>query len=309
MTKMVFSIDSTEIDRLVSALIQENPDLKNDIEQISRQWIGQVMSQPSKTNKNQPRSFEYSKEKILKVIQWRQKNMLLDSDLKRRIEVDGDPNLGGQFAIEFSTGCFYGYGTDADGSPNLWVREELLGWDNVDLKKRKAYSGLLLQSVINAMPPEIHSLNFILLLDGFNPINVVRYPRLGPNFLQTFMKCCPDRLKRAVMVTGTTGRVFYNVAKTIAPKNLVDKITVFNDRQAAGEFLIKSGILTAPEAVTTTASEQNACSSDISILLPTFLGGNSKHEEEVTKSLPLMLSRLSDEMNSKSNSEISTTVN
>ena len=108
MTKMAFSIDSTEIDHLVSALIQEYPDLKNDIEQISRQWIGQVMSQPSKTNKNQPRSFEYSKEKILKVIQWRQKNMLLDSDLKRRIEVDGDPNLGGQFAIEFSTGCFYG---------------------------------------------------------------------------------------------------------------------------------------------------------------------------------------------------------
>lgn len=184
------------------------------------------------------------------------------------------------------------------------MREELLGWDNVDLKKRTAYSALLLQSVINAMPPDIHSLNFILLLDGFNPINVVRYPRLGPNFLQTFMKCCPDRLKQAVMVTGTTGRVFYNIAKTIAPKNLVDKITVFNDRRAAGEFLIKNGILTTSAAAsrTRTVFENNgASSSPHNVPLPTFLGGTSEHEEQVTKSLPLMLSRLSDEMHSKSN--------
>ena len=99
--------DPIEIDRLIAALIQEKPDLKNDIEQISRQWITQVMIQPSKKDKNQTRSFEYSKEKILNVMKWRQKNMLLDSDIEMRIKADGDPNLGGKLANEFNTGCFY----------------------------------------------------------------------------------------------------------------------------------------------------------------------------------------------------------
>ena len=104
---MAFSIDPIEIDRLIAALIRENPDLKNDIEKISRKWVTQVMIQPSKNDKNQPRSFEYSKKKILNVIKWRQKNMLLDADIEKRIEADGDPNLGGKFANEFNTGCFY----------------------------------------------------------------------------------------------------------------------------------------------------------------------------------------------------------
>ena len=164
-----------------------------------------------------------------------------------------------------------------------------------------------MQSAINNMPPHVHSLNFILLMDKFNPVNAIKHPRLGPQFLQTFMKCCPDRLKQAVMVTGTTGRIFYNMTKALAPKSLVDKIEVFNDRHAAGRFLIKKKILHSVHNTTCTLSSEGTADDLLNeeILLPSFLGGNLKHDEDVTKNLPLMLEELSKEMITSGNGKCS----
>ena len=161
-------------------------------------------------------------------------------------------------------------------------------------------TGLLLQSGINAMPPNIHNLNFILLLDNFKPINAVRHPRLGLKFLQTFMKCCPDRLKHAVMVTGTSGHIFYKIAKNFAPKSLVDKIKVVKSRSEAGRFMIEKGIIgdvplsMSVNSDTTSSDEDTAC-------LPDFLGGEIKHEEEITKCLPVMIKELEERMERHSN--------
>ena len=41
------------------------------------------------------------------------------------------------------------------------------------------------------------------------------------------------------------------------------------------------------------------------LLLPSFLGGNLKHDEDVTKNLPLMLEELSEEMNNSVNGKYS----
>jgi len=184
----------------------------------------------------------------------------------------------------------------------------VLGWENVDLQSRIAYSSLVLQSAINNMPPHIHRLNFILLLDKLNPVNALKHPRLGPQFLHTFMKCCPDRLKQAVMVTGTTGRIFYNMTKALAPKSLVDKIEVFNDRRTAGRFMIKKKILHCVHSrICTMSSEETTDDLLIEdLLLPSFLGGSLKHDEDIAKNLPLMLAELSKGMNS-SVSDISAT--
>lgn len=298
---MVFPVASREIDQMILTLIQENLDLQDEIKELSRSWVVAVMGQPSKKDRTQPRSFDYSKKKILNVLKWRQENRLLASDLKDRIDVDGNPKQDSRYAFEFGCGCFYWYGTDVDGCPNLWYREDLNRWEDVNVDRRMEYMGLVIQSAINAMPPNIHNLNFILLIDGFNPIHAVRHPRLGLTFLQTFMKCCPDRLKRAVMVTGTTGQIFYNVAKKFAPKSLVDKITVMRNRSMAGSFMIEKGIIGRGSSsiypLDSSSSLSSAGEGEKDVGLPTFLGGETVHEEEMTKNLPLMLADLKERMN------------
>jgi len=185
-----------------------------------------------------------------------------------------------------------------------------MGWENINIERRMKHVGLVLQSVINEMPPHIHNINFILLLDEFKTIHAVRHPRLGLKFLETFMKCCPDRLKCAVMVTGTAGGLFYNIAKQFAPKSLVDKIKVTKNRGDAGRYIIEKGILVGDDGSTSTSSHCSSstmATSDDSItstssslrterVLPTFLGGRAVHAEEITKSIPLMVEALRNSM-------------
>ena len=104
---MCFSIANSEVDRLLLTLMKENPELKTEIQQLSKLWVKQVMSQPSKYNKKKPRSFEYSKQKVFDALKWRQNNFLLNSDLEKRIPQDGDPGLGNAYEKELNTGCFY----------------------------------------------------------------------------------------------------------------------------------------------------------------------------------------------------------
>lgn len=285
----MFQVRSDEIDRMLLSLAEENEqDLQDEIQHLSRSWIAAVMGQPYRKNKNQRRPFEYSKKKIQRVLKWRQSYRLLRSILPERILADGDSTKG-KYANEFGTGCFYWYGTDNEGTPNLWYRMELMNWDQVNLQRGLEYNGLILQSAFNAMPQDsnVYQLNFILLLDDFNPIYAIKKPRLGPSFLKLFMKCCPDRLKRAVMVTGLTGSVLYNIAKSLAPKTLVDKITVIKDRQGAANALLDMGIVRG-NAMTSRIDGDHHHQSG----LPTFLGGEEEHRDEITKNLPNMIDSL-----------------
>ncbi len=294
---LMFSVTDNEVDRMLLALAEEHDedlDMQDEIKQLSRSWVTAVMSQlySKGKNKKQPqrRPFEYSKKKILCVLEWRRKYGLLRSDLPKRMIVDGDP-INGKYAKEFSMGCFYWYGTDSDGTPNLWYRMELMNWDHVDLERGLEYNGLILQSAFDAMPTNIHQLNFILLLDHFNPVHAVKNPRLGPSFLKLFMKSCPDRLKRAVMVTGFAGGLLHNIAKALAPQSLMDKITVMRDRNDAANALIRMGLVSAYPAGDGIDSEDKQQDG-----LPTFLGGEEKHVEEVTTNLSRMISTVQSKM-------------
>ena len=104
---MKFTVTSLEIDQMLLSLTEENLHLQNEIKQLSRSWVATVMSQPSKKDKTQPRSFDYSKNKIYNNLRWRQENRLLASDLEYRIDTDGDPKQGDKYTFELGTGCFY----------------------------------------------------------------------------------------------------------------------------------------------------------------------------------------------------------
>jgi hypothetical protein len=184
---------------------------------------------------------------------------------------------------EFDTGSFYWYGTDNKGSPNLWYRVERMEWDSIVLKKRIEYTKTVLQSVLNNSPnggggggTNAQDLNFILLFDDFTPIQIMKHPKIGPAFLKSFIENCGNNgqcLKSAIMVTGSAGHIFYKIAKSIAPKSFMDKITVVKSRESAARLLVDRGIL---------VNDTNQ--------IPTFLGGELIHPDSVTKSLYSMVS-------------------
>ncbi len=150
-----------------------------------------------------------------------------------------------------------------------------MAWNDIVFEKRMQYTDIVMKSVLQRMPSEFTDLNFVLLLDEFNPIQILKNPKIGPAFLKSFIKACPnDSVKQAVMVTGTTGQVFYNIMKGIASKAFIKKITVVRSRKTAASLLIERGIAGNIDEV------------------PTFLGGNLIHEDSVTKSLSGMISSL-----------------
>ena len=167
------------------------------------------------------------------------------------------------------------HGVDSSGSPTLWYRMERMDWDNIVLEKRIAYTNIVVDSALDLMELyNVQNLNFVLLLDNLSPIEMIKHPRIGPAFLKSFIQRCPEhRLKNAIMVTGTTGSVFYKIAKSLAPKKLIEKITVVNSREDAANLLLDYKVFKSKDEV------------------PTFMGGNGRdHSDEVTKSLPNMLS-------------------
>ena len=103
----VFSVHTREIDQMLLILTQENPDLYYEIKLLSKNWIAAVMGQPSKNDTSRPRSFDYSKKKIIDVLKWRQEKRLLVSDLEDRIYTDGNPKQGSKYSFELGTGCLY----------------------------------------------------------------------------------------------------------------------------------------------------------------------------------------------------------
>ena len=148
-------------------------------------------------------------------------------------------------------------------------------WESIILEKRIKYTELVMESVLRKIPSRYRSINFVLLLDDFSPMQAIKHPRIGPSFLRSFIKSCPnDCMKTVVMVTGTTGHIFYNILKGLASKDFMKKVTVVKSRDVAASLLVEKEIARNKHEV------------------PTFFGGNAVHDDDTTKSLKGMISTL-----------------
>lgn len=162
---------------------------------------------------------------------------------------------------------------------------ERMEWEKVVLHKRIEYTNLVLESALEVLPSHIEGINFILLVDEIQPVHLIKHPRLGPKFLKSFVERCPgNKLKKAIMVTGKTGNVFYNIAKAVGPKHIVEKIILTNDRKSAASKLLDFGIIADEESI------------------PSFLEGNGEdHPDHASKDLRGMISLLYEELLERSN--------
>ena len=183
-------------------------------------------------------------------------------------------------------GGLYWYGVDKDSSPTLWYHANLTNFTKLNVRREMEYVALIMTAALDRMPPTTTStLNFVMLLDGCHFLQASKRPNLIPAFAKTMMKTCPDRLKKAYIVTGSAaGQWLYNIARGVIPSNMTQKIVVTKSRMEIAKVLVKDGIL-----------KESTSKYDI----PTFLGGTFVHDESITKNYYNMIERIEKKMHNK----------
>ena len=174
----------------------------------------------------------------------------------------------------------YWYGVDKDGCPILWYRSDLTDFDKVNVKTQPQSIALIMQAAIDKMPAEIYNFNVIAVFDNFNLFKAMKKPSLTPNFVRTFMKVSPDRLKSAYFISGGAGGLFYDVAAKVAPASIMNKTTKCKSREEAAERLQRDGVISSDE-------------------VPTFMGGEHNQDESITKNYYRMMSKVEEDMRGK----------
>mmetsp|Transcript_12782 Transcript_12782/g.14423 ORF Transcript_12782/g.14423 Transcript_12782/m.14423 type:complete len:288 (-) Transcript_12782:128-991(-) len=272
-----YHISDAEVSQMIEAVCSNTDFNDDDTKHINRRWVKAVMSQPYSEDKTIRRPFEYSQKKIEKHIKWRKENRVnsLMSTYLSQQPSDEDNEL--QFEID--QGAFYWYGVDNERSPNVWLALDDKGnWrSNFDEERKLKCAYLYLQAAFDVMPPDVHNVNVILLLDKFPLSEVIKHPTFAVKFLKNFMVSSPDRLKRAVLVTGNLVNVFYKVAKRLAPKNVLSKIKVFRSREEAASYLASKKIVKNVNEVP-------------------FAREGKMHEDEITKSFSSMIGAIEKQM-------------
>lgn len=264
-----FEVTDEEVIKMVKELSQDF-EIK-EVEKLSKTWIKALMSQPYSKNKLQRRPFAYSKEKLAKYLKWRTTSKIT-SKIAYNLsnDIDGSSQKDFKPLTTCSPGNLYWHGTDNEGSPILWNLANLTRFQKADIKNEMEHTSLVIQAALDSMPENIHNFNFILCFDVYDPFQAMMKPTIGPTFIKMFMKTCPDRLKRAYIVTGSIGHIFYNLAKQLAPVSLMNKVTQTKSREITAQLLVDDGVLRKDE-------------------IPDFMGGTSVHDQNITLDYPSMI--------------------
>lgn len=259
-----FPVSDEEVIRMIASLSssEEVCEWADEVQHLSKEWVRAIMSQQYKRNKKERRPFDYSRKKLIENLLWRKKT---DITSKIALHMNSD---GSEIAkLTTSPGCLYWHGVDSEGSPILWYRADKQCFDSAVVKNQIEWSSLIMQAGLDAMPTNTYSINFVICFDVFNPLKAMKKPNLAPAFIKLFMKICPDRLKRAYMVTGSIGHVFYKVADALAPASIMDKCVETRSREDTARMMVSDGVVSDDE-------------------VPTFMGGEYVHDEQITLNFP-----------------------
>jgi hypothetical protein len=131
-------------------------------------------------------------------------------------------------------------------------------------------SSLVMQAGLDAMPAKTYNINFIMCFDAFNLLKAMKKPGIYSAFIKTFMRICPDRLKRAYLFTSTIGHMFYKVADTLVPASIMNKVVETRSCEDAAKQMVVEGIVSEEE-------------------VPEFMGGKYVHDKQITLNFPTMI--------------------
>lgn len=268
-----FPVTQEELNLMIEELSIEYYD---ESKYLSRPWVAQVMSQPYKKDKNVRRPFEYSKKKLSSYLAWRTEFGITSKVLRSLEESNAEFNSKHP---SFLDGGLYWYGVDNSGCPILWIHVDKTNFENADTHRNMTMSAVVIQSVLDAIPPPACMINVVILSDTVSLRRAMKKPDLTPAFIKLFTEVCPDRLKSAIMVTSIAGHYFYKMVKMFGPKSVVSKVVETKSRSKASEMLLDHGILKSPDDV------------------PDFLGGPRVHHYDKSSDFKGMMKEIISAMN------------
>jgi len=274
--RVLFDVTDAECEEMIQSLSQEDDAWTEEVKHLSRSWIKAIMAQPYTKNKSIRRPFHYSKKKLSSYLAWR-KECNLTEEMSYYMKCEDKFHFN---SLHAHSNDLYWYGTDNNGSPNLWYRADKTKFHLMNAKNGGKAAALIMQAALDRMPRSIHDINFIICFDQYDTLSAMKNPSLGPTFIKKFMKICPDRLKSAYFITGALGAVFYNLAKRLAPSSIMDKVVCCKSREEAGLLLLKDDVLKEHE-------------------LPTFLGGGVEQNVDIIENYSTMINKIEQEMNKK----------
>jgi CRAL/TRIO domain len=193
-----FSVTDEEIALLRAAMASDYPE---DCLYLSEAYIRSVANKPYSKDPTVRRPLEYSQEKLLNVLKWRDENgaptmealMQLaceDSSSAAAIEDPERYTLAVALAKALNNASIYFHGFTKEGRPILWVRTNRKPWyPDVDAECNALI--LIADAGIKAMPDGVT--DFVVVAESSYP------PPPNPNFmiklLQALVRGYPDRLK------------------------------------------------------------------------------------------------------------------
>lgn len=270
-----FQVTEEEITKMIDDLSQKFE--KDEIQKLSRAWIREIMIQPNSKKKSLRRTFDYSKNKLIQYLAWRMKYKISD---KISYHVNNSNSDGCSDISKLASGGpggLYWFGTDKDLSPILWYHANLSNFGKMNVQDEMEFTSLIITAALDAMPHDIYSLNFVILLDEFNPLDIAKKPTLIPTFVKTMMKVCPERLKRSYLVVGGVGQFIYEIAKGLTTPDMMNKFMVSSSRQETAKKLVTDGVLRIEQ-------------------VPSFMGGTYIHDDAITKNYSIMITRIGKQM-------------
>lgn len=243
-----FEVKPEEISLLKGALASEFPE---DFDYMSEAYIQSVASKPYSKDPTTRRPLEYSQEKLLNVLKWRDENgaptmeELLKITMEENSPVESeDPEKYAKavgLVKSLNTSSLYWHGFTKDGRPILWVRTNRKPWyPDVDAECNALI--LMADAGIRAMPEGVT--DFVVVAESSYP------PPPNPTFmiklLQALVRGYPDRLK--ILYSAPVSSIVQfvmNLLLPLMPGRLASKVCLLgteevNDKLA--EFMDASQI-------------------------------------------------------------------
>lgn len=267
-----FHTSFEDVDRMIADLTSDEA-IRSEVSFLSKSWVKSVMSQPSKSNKDEKRSFEYSKKKLERYLLWRKENNVVDLV---RANIQGTDQ---EFFVDIAEKSLYWYGVDRQGRPILWERFERFDWKRMNSERKLMYYILLFEAIFQVMPPEIDSICVVAITDGIPYLRAMSRPRFFIDIAKLFTNVFPDRLGGFYGLTNAATLAVSKILRPILPAKVRSKMHFYTRAKMCHELLHT----VLPEGED----------------LPDFLGGSVVHDEEVIGNFSRMIFSIESDMKKK----------
>lgn len=213
-----------------------------DLDMYSDAYLASVMTKFSSKDVTKRRSFAYSKQKFIDMLEWKERFLAV-------------PRCPGHMQRCVADGSLYWHGYDFERRPILWVRAQLKDWSKLKTEDEVFAHVTMIDAMIRHMAVGVTT--FVVVSDASN----IGLRQVSISLMRELMKLLvtayPDRLHR--LYAGPVNQTIKTLAAmlmVVMPARLSRKIRIVRD---VGSTLVQDGVLLADD-------------------VPDFFGGPASHQ-------------------------------